>query len=42
MQHPDVATSQRSGLVFGRFSAYFEPRIGGFKAETPSRKKGGG
>ena len=32
-------TSRRSGLVFGRFSAHFEPRIEGFKAQTPRKQK---
>ena len=33
-------TSRRSRLVLGQFSAHFEPRIDGFKAQTPRKQKG--
>ena len=40
LEKRSIPTSRRSGLVLGRFSAHFEPIIGGFKAQTPSKQKG--
>ena len=43
-EHPDVATLPNDvatfGVSFGSILAHFEPRIEGFKAQTPRKQKG--
>ena len=44
IEHPDVTTLPNDvatfGASFGSISAHFEPRIEGFKAQTPRKQKG--